>query len=92
MKAIVTTYSGPKGKRGSRIIAKDSDNNRVVFDHSHASNHDEAHSEAAKALCKKMGWTGLLAQGGLGPGKEVFVWVTFPSGNVQRVVKVGDNE
>lgn len=75
MKAIVTTYKGPTNSRGSRIEAMDSDRNRVLFDHSNADSHDQAHANAARALCKKMGWTGHMAQGSLGPGKEVFVWI-----------------
>lgn len=75
MKAITTKFTGPSSRRGSRITARDSDGNKVVFDHSYANSHDEAHANAARALCKKMGWQGVLIQGSLGPGQEVFVWL-----------------
>lgn len=77
MKAILTTYKGPTGAKGSRITASDEDGNKVIFDHSQANSHDEAHANAARALCKKMNWHGKMVQGSLGPGKEVFVWVEF---------------
>lgn len=76
MKAIVTKYKGPTNRRGSRIIASDSDGNKVIFDHSAANSHDEAHANAARALCKKMGWTGKLVNGSLGAGVEVFVFLS----------------
>ena len=82
MKAIITKYKGPTGRRGSRIIASDSDGNKVIFDHSQAHSHDQAHANAARALCKKMGWTdGLLIQGSNGPTSEVFVFLDGDSPN-----------
>jgi hypothetical protein len=75
MKAIVTEYSGPVGSRGSRIIAKDSDQNKVIFDHSDADSHDQAHANAARALCRKMGWKGVLLGPYLLPKNQYcFVW------------------
>ena len=74
MKAIITKYKGPTGRRGSRIIASDSDGNKVIFDHSQAHSHDQAHANAARALCDKMGWKGVLRSGSLEPGVEVFVF------------------
>jgi len=74
MKAIQTKYHGPTTVRGSRISASDLDGNRVIISMPSELNHDEAHRAAAEALCRKMGWTGVLAQGGLAK-TEVFVFV-----------------
>lgn len=56
MKAIITTYHGPAERRGSRIIASDSDNNRVVLSYDPAISSDDNHDAAARALCVKKGW------------------------------------
>jgi hypothetical protein len=72
MKAIITKYHGPTNSRGSRISASDEDGNRVTVSYDHAS-HDP-HRLAAIALCKKMGWTGTLIEGGLGNKGNVYVW------------------
>jgi hypothetical protein len=74
MKAIFTKYHGPGNVRGSRIIAKDSDGNKVIVSLDCALNHDDNHKQAAIALCRKMGWTGKLAMGGGLDNSEVFVW------------------
>lgn len=34
--------------------------------------------KAAEKLCQKMGWTGTLVRGSLGPDTEVYVWVEGP--------------
>ncbi len=74
MKAIMTKYHGPTNSRGSRIKAIDLDGNSVYLSFDPEWNHDTAHREAAKALCRKMRWTGTLAQGSI-KGGEVFVFV-----------------
>ena len=56
MKAIKTTYKGPTDRTGSRIIARDGDNNRVTIPYPHELDSEEAHRKAANALCERMGW------------------------------------
>lgn len=56
MKAILTKYVGPSNTRGGRIIASDSDNNRVTISYPHELSSEQAHRKAAEALCKKMNW------------------------------------
>lgn len=73
MKAITTRFYGPSNSRGSRILARDSDNNRVWVSADHASR--DPHRDAVVALCRKMGWTGKLIVGGLEPGVNVWVWL-----------------
>ncbi len=63
MKSIVTKYLGPTDRRGSRIKASDCDNNSVVVGLDHELSIEDAHAKAARALCKKMGWTGKMAWG-----------------------------
>jgi hypothetical protein len=76
MKAIVTKYHGPGNVRGSRISASDSDGNRVILHRDCALSVDQNRDRAALALCRKLGWTGTLAHGGLNRrGDEVYVWV-----------------
>lgn len=74
MKAISTKYRGPTDTRGGRIIASDSDNNRVTIPYPHELNSDDAHRKAAEALREKMGWTGELIEGGT-KGGSVFVFL-----------------
>lgn len=75
MKAIVTRFHGPGNVRGARIIASDSDGNRVQQHCDDALTADQNHEKAARALCRKMGWTGVLNGGDLRPGQRVWVWV-----------------
>lgn len=70
-KAIVTTYHGPTNSRGSRISAKDSDNNRVSISSPLELSGEEGHKLAAEALKKKMGWHGQLVGGHLKAGSFV---------------------
>lgn len=73
MKAITTKFYGPTNARGSRIIASDEDGNKVTVHYDHALNPCEMHALAARTLCKKMRWHGVLLQGSLKTG-YVFVW------------------
>lgn len=73
MKAIVTKFHGPTNSRGSRMGAV-SEGNRVMITLDPVWTRDIAHQEAAKALCIKMGWSGVLVQGSLKSNSEVFVW------------------
>ena len=58
MKAISTKYLGPTNYKGSRIKASDEDGNSITIGSPHEANMGpDAHSVAALALCRKMGWT-----------------------------------
>lgn len=74
MKAIQTRYVGPGNVRGSRVIASDEDGNRATVSYDSSLSSEAAHFVAAKALCDKMGWTGMLVAGGIKNG-YVFVWL-----------------
>jgi hypothetical protein len=74
MKAITTKYVGPTNTRGARIIASDGDGNRVTVAYDYNMHNDKAHSAAARALCEKMGWHGVLIAGGTTTG-YVYVWL-----------------
>ena len=74
MKAIETRYVGPTNTRGARIIARDSDNNRVTISYPHELSGEAVHRKAAEALRDKMGWTGELISGGTKRG-YCFVFV-----------------
>ncbi len=63
MKAIETRFLGPTNTRGSRIVASDSDSNRIEIGYSHELNSEGCHRQAAEALCQKMGWAGSLVGG-----------------------------
>jgi len=79
MKAIEVKYLGPTNFKGSRYKAW-TDGGSVTLSTDYALNSEENHKEAAKALCKKMNWHGILAQGST-PKIDVFVfvedWTTF---------------
>lgn len=77
MKAIRTKYYGPGNVRGSRIMATDDDGNRVYIPYPYELDSDDAHLLAARALCRKMGWEGVLARGAIRDG-YVFVWCGRP--------------
>ena len=73
MKAIFTKYVGPTNTRGSRIIASDSDGNKVTISYPYELSGEDVHRKAANALCSKMNWTGNLVAGGTKTG-YVFVF------------------
>ncbi len=73
MKAITTTYFGPGNVKGSRIIAKDLDNNRVIMSYCHDQSMEDNHAQAARRLCEKMHWEGKLIGGHVKAGM-VWVW------------------
>jgi hypothetical protein len=74
MKAIETRYVGPGNVRGARIIASDSDGNRVTLSYPDELSGEAVHRKAAQALADKMGWTGRLVAGGTKRG-YCFVFV-----------------
>lgn len=71
-KAIKTTYHGPGNVKGSRIIATDNDNNRIILPYDYVLNSTENHVKAAYALRDKMGWKGDLVTGAL---KDCYVHI-----------------
>jgi hypothetical protein len=68
MKAIETHYLGPTAARGSRIVARDRDGNRVIIPYPHELSGESVHRKAAEMLRDKMGWTGELIGGGTKSG------------------------
>ena len=72
MIAIQTKYIGPTDTKPSRIVATTANGQRVTVSYDNASRNP--HRDAALALCKKVGWTGTLAEGGTKEG-SVFVFV-----------------
>jgi hypothetical protein len=75
MKAIETKYLPCTDYRGSRIKAYDEDNNSVTIGYPHEYNTEEAHHQAALALCQKMDWPTKLIGGGTKTG---YAWVFVP--------------
>lgn len=68
MKAIKTKFLPATNNRGSRIKATAEGGERdhqVTIGYPHEFNAEQAHQQAAKALCAKMGWHGSMATGGL---------------------------
>jgi hypothetical protein len=78
MIAITTKYVGPTNTKGSRIVATGAKGQTVTIGyHSTDANSDEGrHHEAAKALCRKMGWSGTLIPGSTDKG---YVFVFLPT-------------
>lgn len=66
--AITTAFHGPTNTRGSRIKAT-AYGGSVTVGYDHALDSFENHEAAAKALQKKLGWSGKLQAGGLPNGK-----------------------
>lgn len=73
--AIVTTYKGPTGTKGSRIYAKCAAGRTSVPYPHEESEGAPAHYIAAKTLADKLGWKGELIPGGLPDGSYVFVFL-----------------
>lgn len=70
MKAIVTKYMPATERLPTRIEASDADGNEIRILAS-----PNSHEEAARLLCEKMSWTGLLQSGWLSCGSRVWVWL-----------------
>jgi len=63
MQAITTTYLPATNTRGARIKAQ-AWAGSVIIAYDHALNAEDAHAEAARALCEKLGWAGQYVGGG----------------------------
>lgn len=74
MKAIVTKYLCGTERKGARIVASDSDGNRITIGYPHELSGEAVYRLAADALCNKMGWKGPKI-GGAVKGGYVFVFV-----------------
>ncbi len=80
MKAIVTKYHGATDTRGSRISAKAEGLPSVSVPYPHEFSGEEAHWQAVKALCAKMGWKGRMHAGGnVKDDGYTFVFVAGPA-------------
>ena len=79
--AIITKYIGPTNTKGGRIKAT-SGNGRfsVTIDYPHEASYPYA--EAAAALCRKLGWSGELIEGGTVNG-SVFTFADSKSYKVE---------
>lgn len=75
MKAIETHYLGSTDRRSSRIVASDSDGNKVTIPYPGELDTEKAHRKAAYILKNKMGWHGKLVGGSTKKG-YVFVFVS----------------
>lgn len=73
-KAICTKYIPATNTKGARIKAYDMDGNSATVSYDYSSNHEIRHLNAAQVLCRKMGWSGELAGGGI-KGGYAFVFV-----------------
>jgi len=56
MQAITTKYIGPSNTKGSRIKAT-CDAGSITIPYPHELSGEEAHAQAAMALCRKLQWT-----------------------------------
>jgi hypothetical protein len=76
MKAILTKYQGPTYRRGSRIVATDSDNNKFILSlhGGEGRNISDEHRRAAEGLRDKMEWKGRLVGGEI-KGGMAFVFL-----------------
>ena len=73
MKSIETKYVGPSNVKGSRIIATDCGDHRLIMSYDCAWSNEENHMNAAKQLCERLHWTGSL-WGGHTKSGMVFVF------------------
>jgi hypothetical protein len=83
MKAITTRYIGQTERRPARLIARDLDGNRLIVpydgDDLGPTAQEARHSAAARALCRKMNWSGALVSGAVSGG---YVHVFNPAGDL----------
>jgi hypothetical protein len=63
MQSIQTKYISATNKKGARIKATSSSNISTSVSYAYELSDEEAHFEAVKALCEKLGWAGELIAG-----------------------------
>lgn len=78
MQAIITKYLPATNTRGSRVKATAASGLSITIEWDYAIDIEENHTQAAKALCKKLGWTNELVSGGLKTG---YAFVMLPKGS-----------
>jgi hypothetical protein len=71
--AIVTQYMGPTNTRGSRIKAAAAAGS-ITIPYSYDRNSEGCHAQAAEALVRKYGWSGVWVAGGM-PSERGNVYV-----------------
>lgn len=87
MQAIKTKYFGPTNSNPGRIKAT-AESGSITIQYPHgAPGIEAAHTEAARALMVKMGWTGTLIAGGV---KDGYVFVFQPA-HVERTLNALGN-
>lgn len=75
--AIETRYIPPTNTRGSRYKAFTESKRSITIHAADNLSSQENHREAAKALCRKMGWDGEMVEGGSSRG-YVYVFLPHP--------------
>lgn len=76
MQAIITKYHPPGIRRGARYSARCLAI-RTSIQADPDWNMDRCHVEAARKICKTLGWRGRLVDGALPDGSRVWVWTHF---------------
>ncbi len=66
MTTIITRFIGPTNYKGARIVADAGMKRRITVSFDYAAR--DPHQVAALALCAKMGWKGVLVEGGMERG------------------------
>ncbi len=74
MQGIETRYMGPTNTRGSRIKATSASGISITVPYDYELDAFDNHEKAARALMKKLGWTGKIAGGSL-PGNRGYAFV-----------------
>ena len=87
MKAITVKYYGPSTSKGSRVVASDSDRNRVSLSLGNLEETAERSMDrAAVLLAVKMGWPGPLFSGGINKqGDQVYCFAHSPAAHFDDV-------
>lgn len=88
MKAITTKFIFSTDHRPTQIRAwaqtSDNDRQQVTIDYPHGLDLEEAHKQAATALCKKLDWPADMIGGSVRNG---YVFVFLPGANFNREPK-----
>jgi hypothetical protein len=67
--SISTRYIGPTDTKGSRVKARSSSGLSITIGWADELNSDANHTQAARALASKLGWSGLWIGGGAADGR-----------------------
>lgn len=85
MKAIITKYYPRSLRKAARIVASDSDGNKVTVPYEDPAS---SHKDAAEILARKKSWFGVLMGAEIRPGEMAWVWVNDYS---QKIVVSATN-